>query len=171
MSLACLDTAPVIWGVKGEHSPGQDEMVPRTKALIRQLHDEGFRVAIPAVVLGEAFVRVDPTKHASLLTLLERDFIIVPFDAAAALVFARLRRELKGNAAIDALVAAGHTRRELAADMMILATVLARDADRLYTEDAALATVAKGRIDVRGIPPMPPTQMDLVALPPPLHKT
>jgi hypothetical protein len=55
----------------------------------------------------------------------------------------------------------GTEKAKIKADIMILATALARNADILYTHDGPLAKVAEGRIDVRDLPPLRPKQADL----------
>ncbi len=64
--MVCLDTHVIIWGIKEEASPGQENMVQRAKSYIRHQVNQGVNLMIPAPVVAEALIRgeVDDLRFA-----------------------------------------------------------------------------------------------------------
>ncbi len=138
MSRACLDNHILIWGIRG----------------------------VAAVVVAEFLAGVPRAQHTELLKVLSRRFQLPPFDVRAAAVAAGLWRDAAERSPHlrDQIREAfpGTSRTKIKADIQILATALARNTDILYTHDSALRMMAEGRIEVRGLPPAPPTQVELL---------
>lgn len=165
MKRVCLDNHILIWGVRGVSTPGQEQQIEQARQLFEELDESDARVMIPSVVVAEFLAGVPKPQHGNLLDVLNRRFQIPPFDTRTAALAAELWREAaERNPHLKEQIKEafpGIEKAKIKADMMILATALARNADILYTHDGPLAKVAKGRIDVRQLPPLRPRQADL----------
>lgn len=165
MKRVCLDNNILIWGVRGVATSGQEEMIQRAQAFFEDLDASDADILIPTVVVAEFLAGVPKQQHLGLLDVLHRRFQVVPFDVRTAAIAAELWRDaaernphLKDQIR-DAFP--GIERAKIKADLMILATALARGADVLYTHDGPLKMAAGGRIEVRELPPPRPRQVDL----------
>jgi predicted nucleic acid-binding protein len=155
MKQVCLDSHVLIWGVQEQAEPGQEEMSSRAKALIDHCKKNHIQMMVPALVVGELLTAIEPRYHAAFLNLLNSSFVILPYDGAAAAVFARLWRERKNSAAIDRIRPDSQAiPRELKADCMIVATGIAHKATTIYSHDDRLKKFANGLIDILDIPPV-----------------
>lgn len=165
MKRVCLDNHILIWGVRGVSTPGQEQQIEQARQLFEDLDQSDARVMIPSVVVAEFLAGVPKPQHGNLLDVLNRRFQIPPFDTRTAALAAELWREAaERNPHLKDLVKEvfpGTEKAKIKADIMILATALARNAEILYTHDGPLAKVAEGRIDVRQLPPLRPKQADL----------
>ena len=165
MKKVCLDNHILIWGVRGVATPGQEDHVERARQLFDDLDQSDSRVMIPSVVVAEFLAGVPKSQHGNLLDVLNRRFQIPPFDTRTAAVAAELWREAaERNPHLKAQVREafpGTEKAKIKADLMVLATALARNAEILYTHDGPLAKVAEGRIEIRELPPLRPKQTDL----------
>jgi predicted nucleic acid-binding protein len=87
------------------------------------------------------------------MNLLAQSYPIVPFDTAAAAIYAKLWQERKSSGLIDLLkIENGATRQELKADCMIVATAIQHKVKALYSHDASLRKFANGAIPVIEVP-------------------
>ena len=165
MKRICLDNHILIWGVRGISSAGQENEIERAKQLFEDLDHADAQVMIPSVVVSEFLAGVPTPQHGSLLDVLNRRFQILPFDTRIAALAAELWREAaaRNPQLKDRVKEAfpGTERSKIKADIMILASALARNADILYTHDGPLAMAAQGKIEVRELPPLRPKQGDL----------
>jgi predicted nucleic acid-binding protein len=134
--LVCLDTQVLIWGVQGIASPGQEDMIDRAKLLLQQLAKENAKIAIPSVVLGEFLIKIPEDNREAMIQLLSRGFQVVPYDTPAALRFAQIW-DTHSIASVKKEVSKGATpsRHELKADILILATAIARNVECIYSAD------------------------------------
>jgi len=155
LNLVCFDNHILIWGIKEQATAGQEEMIPRAKALIKHLDEDHTRILIPSVVIAEFLLPISPEEHALVLNLFNRSFIVASFDTAAASILAKIWRSKKQQAVIDTLVKNGKTRAELRTDSMIVATAVCQKADCIYSQDDALRAFAEGYIEVKVIPFIP----------------
>ena len=165
MNRVCLDNHILIWGVRGVSTPGQEQQIEQARQLFEDLDQSDALVMIPSVVVAEFLAGVPKPQHGNLLDVLNRRFQIPPFDTRTAALAAELWREAaeRNPHLKDQVKEAfpGTEKAKIKADIMIIATALARNADILYTHDGPLAKVAEGRIDVRQLPPLRPKQADL----------
>ncbi|MBI4332458.1 MAG: PIN domain-containing protein [Chloroflexi bacterium] len=155
MNLVCFDNNILIWGIKGQATPGQEEMIYRARAFIRKLHNDHIRVLIPSVVIAEFLLPVPPEEHPGVLDLFHKRFLIASFDTAAASVFAKIWQAKKGKAIVDELAKKGNTKTEMRTDSMIVATACSQRADCIYSHDHDLRAFAKDYIEVREMPLIP----------------
>lgn len=150
MNLICFDTHIVIWAIKGEATPGQEGMIPKAKYLLQKCKDEKQKVLVPAIVLAELLSGTEQARHDEFYRIIQKRFIVPPFDAAAAVHYAKIWQEKKPGGTQA-------TREEIKADCMIVAIAVARGADCVYTCDNTLKKIAHGFIDTRDLPEVPPT--------------
>lgn len=161
MSLVCLDTHILIWGIKEEATEGQEEMIARAKAFLEHLEKTDRRVLIPAVVVAEFLLRLPVEVHHTIVNLFQRAFFTAPFDLQAAERFARIWQAQRDTGRIQELSQShGATKSELKADCMIVATAVARGTSCIYSNDDTLQKFAEGYIDVHEMPDIL-TQLDL----------
>lgn len=157
MKRACLDNHILIWGIRGIATPGQEAMINRAQGLFEDLDAADADILVPAVVVAEFLAGVPKPQHVGLIEVLNRRFQIAPFDVRTAAIAAELWREAaERNPHLRQQIQEifpGTERTKVKADLMILATALARGADVLYTHDGPLKTAAAGRIEVRELPP------------------
>lgn len=160
----CLDNHILIWGVRGEFSEGQADMVPRTQALLEDLENSRAIIYIPAPVITEYLLGVDPERHPETLEKLSRRFSIANQDVVSAQRAAELwlkrnggRRQLSAELRE---AANGASRQVLKVDCQIVGIALAKRADVIYTHDPGIKAFADGMIRVSEVP-IPQTNLQL----------
>jgi predicted nucleic acid-binding protein len=154
-----IDTNMIIWGIKKQHSPGQDEMVPRTIAYLKKLEKDGTPVGISSLSLAEAMVKCDNPQRIALYSFIKKVFEVRPFDSNAARIYGDIHSDLVAKFT-------GKTdRRSLKLDLMILAVAISRQARALITHDHAIVGETVMGVEVMSIPRVP-SQMNLVETPP-----
>ncbi len=147
MQLVCFDTQIIIWGVKNQATPGQEENIDKAKLLIRICEDNGSRVMVPSVVVAELLCALAPELHNSFSEQMHRQFIVPLLDTQAALHFANLWKNRQNQRPLT-----GISRSEMKADFMIISIALARGANCIYSEDSGLRNFAQQYIDVKPLP-------------------
>ncbi|MFN8446501.1 MAG: PIN domain-containing protein [Caldilineaceae bacterium] len=160
MAVVCFDTHVLIWGIKQEAQPSQREMIEKANALIRECQDKKDSVIIPAVVVAEMLCSVPHETHQRFFQILNESFMIVPFDARAALINARIWQEQKTLR--EEFREQQINRQAIKIDIQIAAIAIASGCNILYTEDAPLYRLAERYIDVKKISeiPLPPHQLN-----------
>ncbi len=155
MALVCFDTHFVIWGFKQEATSGQEDYIARALYVIQQCEERGDNIAIPAIVLGELLSNIPEEMRADFIRGFEQGLVVLPFDARAALVYARMWAKRKRFAE--------YTREETKADYMIAATAVANQCSRIYSNDEGLKAFASDHIPVVSIAEirLPPQQLSL----------
>ena len=162
MSLIVVDTQILIWAVKREATPGQEPMIEKALRYLEHVDKSKDRIIVPSVVVSEFLANVPDESEAALLQVLSQKFMIVPFDAPAAVLAARVwRKNSSGNPSlVKQLKDEGVKQAKIKADLQIIGTALARRADRITTHDEGLVKNAKGHIDAGPMPDLP-TQPEL----------
>jgi predicted nucleic acid-binding protein len=154
--LVCLDNHILVWGIRQEATPGQEDMIRRTKLFLDYLDRKNAQIIIPSVVAGEFLIKVPLEKQQKVMEVLEKNFQIAPYDTAAALIAAELWIEKnKGDIGISEDLKAGlqdTSRIKLKDDCKIVATAIKCKADCLYSEDDGVKKFAQGRIEVKEVP-------------------
>lgn len=156
MKQVCVDTQTIVWGVRRLATPGQEDMIPRAVALFEKCERDGHLVIIPTIVLGELLAAVPLDNHPEFVRLIQRRFLVAPFDAAAALVYGRLWQAHKAEViphAKEEIVEL--TRAEIKADHMIAAVAVARRCDQLCTADKALVRFAQRHVPILHLSDVP----------------
>jgi predicted nucleic acid-binding protein len=156
MRLICFDNNVLIWGIKGDATPGQRDMIPRTKSFIESLNnDKEISILIPAVVVAEYLLPVPYNEHANVLKVFNESFIVAPFDADAASKYSLIWSTHKSSGTLDTLLKKNIGKNELKIDGMIVATAYSRNAQCIYSHDEGIRSFAQGFIDVKDIPFIP----------------
>lgn len=154
--LVCFDNHILIWGIRREATPGQEEMIRRTGLLLDYLEERKANIIIPSVVVGEFMVKVPKENHQKVMNILEKRFQIASYDTAAALIAAEIWIDKnKGSSGINDELREGlqdTSRIKLKDDCKIVATAIKYKADCIYSEDEGVKKFAEGRIDAREVP-------------------
>lgn len=154
MSLVCIDNHVLIWGIRKQASPTQQEMIERAAQFLESLDEKRVQVIVPMPVVAEFLVGADEKDHATILQTFHERFILAPYDALAALATARVRKknlQSQREAAVRQELAE-MPRPQIAVDHMIIGIALANRAECIYTHDKPLKRFAEGHIAVREIP-------------------
>lgn len=118
--------------------PATNEVVAhcpeRIEGLLEDLNESGSQLIVPTPVLSELLIRANDKQLEVLGAVTNRRAVtVVPFDTAAAIENAALRRSRK-----IAKAAAGETRKEVSFDLQILAIARVAGADLVLTDDQNL---------------------------------
>lgn len=160
MRVVCFDNNVMIWGIKEQATAGQEFMIDRTKRFLAHLDKQGDKAMLPAPVVGEFLLNIDGEFHSITVNLLQRGFIIQPFDLQAAALFAQIWQKHAQPDVLKELQQTGNVRNKLRTDCMIVATAAAKGAACIYSHDAGVRKFSSGFIDCFDIPGIP-TQMML----------
>lgn len=153
----CFDTAPLIWGVRGDSTRGQESEIEKTKSYISVLRSSHKQIMVPAPVLTEYLVGASDTELHEL-DVLKQGFQIANLDAASAVLAASLQR---GDLARVIHEDFGVERQCIKIDALIIAIAITNHASRIITHDIEhFKVLARGRIPVSGVPASE-SQLDL----------
>jgi len=153
MTLVCLDTHILIWGIKGESTPGQEPMIDKAKNFLHWLDETKTKVMIPTIVISELLLPVPLAEHSAFLQVMQGKFIVAPFDILGAQALARVWQDKKGDGTIEQLKLDPRlTRAQMRADCQIVATALVNRADCIYTYDVNIDKFACGLIRTEKMP-------------------
>lgn len=163
METVCLDTNIMIWGVKGEASPGQESNIPKAEALLKNIaKDKNLEPCITSVVLAELLVKVPLEQHEAFKRKLSEAFQILPFDALAAKEFGAIWNKNVSDGVVKELKEGKRrSKHELKADCMILATAASRRVSCLYSHDRGIKKLGEGVVEVKDLPAVPPKILPL----------
>jgi predicted nucleic acid-binding protein len=151
--MICFDTGPVIWGVQGFATPGQEDMIDRTRKYIRHLDKKGQRVMIPALVLAEYLLGFELKEQDQQRQMIEQFFFVPSLDVPAAHLAARL---LKNPQVVQSVRQGGQVgRQQLRIDALILATAIVNQAEKVISNDNHIHKLAQGLIPVEEVPDIP----------------
>ena len=102
---------------------------------------------VPSVVVAELLCALKPTEHNAFSERMHRRFIVPPFDTKAALHYAQIWSKKRGETDIEKI-----SKPAKKADLMIIATAIAKGAERIYSQDKGLKNLAQGYIEVKPLP-------------------
>ena len=150
--MVCLDTHVIIWGIKEEASPGQENMVQRAKSYIRHQVSQKVNLMLPAPVVAEALIRGEVDHLRTIRTIIEKSFFIAAFDSPAAFLAAELERSRE----VTELLEKGQApRSHIRIDTQIAAIAITQNADLIISHDPYMRTIAQDHIQVIEIPDFP----------------
>ncbi len=101
MRSAGLDSVTLIYAFK-EFLPGVSYaehdrvMAGRAKILIQNLEIENATIVVPAIVVSEYLIGIEPERHEGTMSAFREAFEIPPFDLKSASIAAKLWRALIG---------------------------------------------------------------------------
>lgn len=160
--VVCIDTHILIWGVKRQAEPDQQQLNERAEHFLEKCKSDGTRIILPSLVLGEVLAGTPPADAGVLAKAVEKRFMVVPFDALAATEFAKMWHQWKEKNPDGRAVPQGQLRQKFKVDKMIPATAVARRAWCLYTHDSDMKRLANGLIEIKELPEAPPRQRTLL---------
>lgn len=149
----CVDSNIIVWGIKKQATDGQEEMIARAEKFFSRIDEYQDYVIIPTIVLAEVLAPEPTIIRAKYLEILNKTFVIAPFDARAALKYAEMmsgRLEEVKTISNDI----GIPRQKMKADHMVIATAIVNGANCIYSTDTGLKAFANGYIDVKDLPPL-----------------
>jgi len=150
VSLVCLDTHILIWGIKGECKPGEERMIAQAKKFLQWLDDEKKNIIIPSIVISELLLPVPVEEHNKLLNLIQKKFIVSSFDSLAAQAFAKIWQSKKNDGSVERLKTDYKlTKTHLKIDCQIVAIAYTNQVDCIYSHDEDMQKFAQGFVDVK----------------------
>lgn len=153
----CFDTSILIWGIKGESSHGQDHMVEKARALIKDLEEKKINIAIPAPVVAELTINCSKDEREKYFNDVSRKFKILPFDLKAAKICSekyneRLNERNGQNTEDDPVKM---IKAKMKYDILILSIAVSNGIKVIYSHDNDIKKLGNGLIDVRDVPDIP----------------
>lgn len=142
--LFCLDTHILIWGIKKEAQDDQRHMIVQTSRFFKEIQNKKIPIIIPSVVVGEFLYSVPHEKHPEIIKILSESFQIVPFDAIASSMFAKIWSENKTIDNLDNDL----NRKEIKFDYQIIATAITRGATCIFSHDKPVKKLGEKYIKV-----------------------
>ena len=155
MELVVFDTHILIWGVQKTARQEQKDMISKTERFFKHLDDNHAKVLIPSVVLSEFLMPIPAAEMGTYLQKFEEKFMVIPYDAMAALEFAKIWQSKQEDDTIQVLRHEGFSKHHLKVDSMIVATAINQKATCIYSHDSGLNKLASGYIAVKEIPSLP----------------
>lgn len=150
----CLDTQILIWGIQKQASAGQEELIERAAYLIQALEKQKAAILIPTPVVTEFLMGTPSEDHSNVLAVLNRRFQIAPFDAASAVLAAKLWQQWKKGPLSPEPWMKGLGREKLKFDCQLVAIAIVHRADCLYSHDNGVPKIAQDLIPVLQVPPI-----------------
>jgi hypothetical protein len=163
MSIVCIDTHIIIWGVKEQATPGQENMIPRAKAFIKWLEENRKIVAIPSPIITELLAPVHLEEQEGFLKIIHEKFRVYSYDEIAAVKCAQIWQLNKDKQELNEY-REQHTlsREQMKYDYQIVAIAITKNAECIYSNDPHLSKFAGDLISVREMPLIATqTQLDL----------
>ena len=147
MAIVCVDTHILVWSIL-EQGTDDGQLLEHAAGFMLWLEERDSKVIIPTIVLGEMLVAVPDEDRPAVLAQFNKDWMIVDYDLRAASIFAQMRRDHIRNKRFKDLrkLNPDVTRKELGADVMIIATARSYGADIIYSHDQNLLALAEGWI-------------------------
>jgi predicted nucleic acid-binding protein len=138
VNLVTLDTNALIWGLKRECTPGQEDMLRRADLLLEELAHQESQLVLPTVSLAELMAPLGEPQRTTFSQKARERFLIVPFDARAAHFAPAIwqAREHSGKRTAG-------SRTCLKADALIIASGYAAGVRCFYSNDKRFRTLAE----------------------------
>jgi predicted nucleic acid-binding protein len=151
MAIVCIDTQILYWAIVKNSKSSDQHFIKLAADFMKWLDDQDHDVLIPTIVVGEMLIPVPEDLRSKVLMQFRENWMIVDYDLRAASIFAKLRSDQLTKQRFKALqeLHPPLTRKELLADLMIIATAIANDAAILYSHDKPLRSMAAGYLDAR----------------------
>lgn len=159
--IICIDSHVFIWGIKKEASVGQEEMIDRATLFFDWADSNKHQILIPSVVVAEVLAIEPLEKYQHYIDIINKEFIVADFDLRASTRYAQLFNN-RFDVLKDLYKNVVHIPRDLMKiDHLIISCALVNGASCIYTIDKGLISFAKGFIDTRELPHLPPRQSNL----------
>ena len=152
-----IDTQILIWGVRQAATAGQEARVGEAMAFLQWSAGRGDELVVPATAVAEYLAGEPVDRHPALISLIADAFRILPFDARAVSLAARLRRDPQFLSQLRERLKT--TRVHLKADIEIVAAAKACGADQIFSNDGQLRSLAtRAGLPASPLPPLATTR-------------
>ncbi len=153
MSIVCLDSQILVWGIKEQSSEGQEDMIPRAKAFLKWLDDNNKKVVIAAPIITEILMPVPKENYEKLLQVLHNKFRVVPFDEIAAIKCAEIWQSKADDKTLKEYRKTYQIgKHHMKYDFQIVSIAITRQVECIYSHDPHLRTFAGNLVAVREMP-------------------
>src|SRR5436190_9570769 len=119
----CIDSHPIIWGIKKQATTGQEDMVAKAEYFFHWVDEEKHDVIIPTIVVAEILAPEPVTIQSQYLEILNGKFILADFDSRAALKYAQIMHG-RFDEAKRIATEQGRFRQEMKIDHLIVAIAI-----------------------------------------------
>ena len=147
--MICLDTQPVLWGIQAFASEGQEVMINRTRAFLKDISEKGEQIMIPSPVVLESLLTLSDEEIEKQQELLQSRFFIASFDLPASVEAASL---LNNREVIQKLRDSGARREHIKIDAQIASIAIVNGAEKIISHDKYLKSVVQNKISVEEVP-------------------
>ncbi|SDW18426.1 Predicted nucleic acid-binding protein, contains PIN domain [Hydrobacter penzbergensis] len=151
--LVGIDSHIFIWGIREVATSGQEDKIEKARKLIRWLSDKEYRLLLPTPMLAEILSAVPKEDRIKVSSLIDKKFIVAPFDVPAANKCAELlHNSFKNPELIQYKNDHAIPKQKMKYDCMIAAICIVRKVECIYSEDGDLSKFANGELQVKEIP-------------------
>lgn len=147
--MICLDTQPVLWGIQAFASEGQEAMINRTRAFLKDISEKGEQIMIPSPVVLESLLTLSDEEIEKQQELLQSRFFIASFDLPASVEAASL---LNNREVIQNLRDSGARREHIKIDAQIAGIAIVNGAEKIISHDKYLKSIVQNKISVEEVP-------------------
>ena len=147
--MICLDTQPVLWGIQAFASEGQEAMINRTRAFLKDISEKGEQIMIPSPVVLESLLTLSDEEIEKQQELLQSRFFIASFDLPASVEAASL---LNNREVIQNLRDSGARREHIKIDAQIASIAIVNGAEKIISHDKYLKSIVQNKIPVEEVP-------------------
>lgn len=157
MSIVCIDTQILYWAIVKKAPPNSEHLIATAGEFMQWVEEKKFTVIVPTIVLGEMLVPIPKENHAQVLKQFRQDWMIVDYDVRAASIFADMRHDhiIQNRFRELRTMHPDTTKKELVADVMIIATAIAHRANTIYSHNRDLRAMAAGFIEAQSMDEIP----------------
>jgi hypothetical protein len=151
--LVCIDSQIFIWGIKQQAIASQKHLIPIATNFIEWLTENDHKILLPNPLITEILSPVPANEHKKILDLIDKRFIVAPFDNLASMKCAELTNiALTAPELIQYREANSVPKSKIKFDCMIVAIAITKRAACIYSEDPDLKRFAAGQIQVLPLP-------------------
>jgi predicted nucleic acid-binding protein len=145
----CLDTTPMIWGVREDADNDDFHMIERTKLYIKKISEAGFAIMVPSPVVAEYLVGATQTQfHEN--EIIRRGFEHPDFDVRCAELAARLQR---GGMVDEIHDETGIPKSNIRIDSFIISIAIINEAEKIVTNNVReFKKLSRNQIEIIDVP-------------------
>lgn len=158
MKLVCLDTQILFWAIVRRPPQNDVQLVEQAIGFMEWLNHQKVVVIIPSIVVGEMLTPIaDAEGRNNLMIQFQHDWLIADYNVKAAFFFAEMRRADMTKNRLQELrrLNIENTRKEISADLMIIATARAYHVDTLFSYDETLFNLSRDYLEARNFRDVP----------------
>lgn len=150
-----IDSMIFVWGVRGAPTPGQEDKVKPAQDFIKWVESKEWGILLPTPMIAEILSPVPPEHHQNVMSLIDKRFLVAPFDLPASHKCAELLyKSYNEPELIKYRLDNAIPKQKMKYDCMIAAICIVRKIDTIYSEDDDIKKFADGQISVKPIPPL-----------------